>query len=553
MNQPEAYRSHAVIVSASIEVRSGARVEQRADEQLAAAARRLDQSDSLARAPLMRRVLQYLVDAARRGEGDRLTPYRVAVEAFGKPESFDPATNASVRVEMARLRRILAAEALKHPGQPCLELPQGSYRVRVRQDPANARMAGRYEYSMPPTGPGLMVVGLECDRVPEARHAAVGMARLLYDELTRYGWLYVVDGLDLEPTRSGLFDQCTQRYACQFLLRGHVAPASEADGISLAIELMDAVGRTTLWQGRFALGPRKTDADAADIAVMVARELAEPFGIITRTGLGRARVSRFDGRWAATELALKYNLYISSAMTPTLHEELAQRAAALLERWPHFALGLEVQGVLARDEYAFRMSGRAAGIEALDRANERLNQAITLNPLLVRARFQLATLSYFRRDIAGFERALEQVLALNGNHPEFLHWGGTYLSLAGRHDQGRALMERAAMLHHGAPLYVSGTLLGLYAQGRSQHAVAALDDVGIDIPSYVMQLCRATVLADVGRTEEAAAALRRAVALMPDLATDLEAETRKWMYDEALAERTVRHLLPLLPPAREPH
>jgi hypothetical protein len=61
------------------------------------------------------------------------------------------------------------------------------------------------------------------------------------------------------------------------------------------------------------------------------------------------------------------------------------------------------------------------------------------------------------------------------------------------------------------------------------------------------------VLADVGRTEEAAAALRHAVALMPDLATDLEAETRKWMYDEALAERTVRHLLPLLPPAREPH
>lgn len=524
-------------------------MEDRADERLAAVALRLDQSEPMARSPVLRQVLRYLVDAAQRGEGDRLTPYRVAVEAFGKPVSFDPSTSASVRVEMARLRRILNAEALQHPGQPCLELPRGSYRVRVGDGPPGTRMAARYEYSAPPTGPGVMVVGLDCDHLPEARHAAVGMARMLYDELTRYGWLYVVDGLDLATTHTGLFEECTRRYECPFLLRGRVAAGDEPRGFTLTFELMDAVGRSSLWHGVFAQGPQDAGVDVSDVAVTVARALAEPFGIITRTGLGRAITSRFDGRWPATELALKYNLYIATDMTRALHEELAQRAAALLERWPRFALGLEIQGVLARDDYAFRMTGNAVGIETLARATELLNRAIASDPMLVRAHFQLATLCYFKRDIAGFELALQQVLALNGNHPEFLHWGGTYLCLAGRHEQGRALMERAAMFHHRAPLYVSGTLLALYAQGRSQEAVAALDYVAIDIPIYMMQLCRATVLADIGRTEEAAAALRRAVGLMPDLGTDLEAETRKWMYDDALADRTLRHLLPLLPPA----
>ena len=505
----------------------------------------IEQDDGFARSPTLRRVLGYLVDSERRGDSDALTPYRVAIEAFGKPEDFDPATSASVRVEMARLRRLLAEYRQRHPERPGIDIPKGSYRPQLLPPARLTPAQGYSEFVVPPAGPGVMVLGFACVLAPGARHIAVGLARLLYEELTRYRWLYIVDALDLEPSQPGLFDQCVDRYECQFLLRGNVAPAAAPDTFRVTIELLDAITRGLLWRSEYDVGPGSTDGDASDIAVAVAQVLAQPFGIVTIAGLNTQRAGRYEGRWSAADLAMRFNLYLALELTPQLHADLLRRTREMLDGAPQFALGWKILGSLTRDEYVFRMRPRAPRVQTLQRAAEYYERALMFDPLLSRAAFLLATVRYFLGDGAGFEHWLRRALVLHGNHPEQNHWGGVFLCLAGRHAEGSALLERADMAHHHAPLYRAGTVLGWFALGRLDEALEMSGAFPDESPIYVLHVARAVVLAAAGQPEPAAAALARAVRLQPELHDDLQGEIDKWFLDPPLAARVAGHLLPL--------
>ena len=48
--------------------------------------------------------LEYLVNEALAGRGERLKAYNVALEVFDRPETFDPVVDPLVRIEAARLR-----------------------------------------------------------------------------------------------------------------------------------------------------------------------------------------------------------------------------------------------------------------------------------------------------------------------------------------------------------------------------------------------------------------------------------------------------------------
>jgi hypothetical protein len=61
-------------------------------------------SDLFSRSDRLCRFLRFSVEQALRGESDRVKEYVVAVEAFGRPASFDSRVDPVVRVEARRLR-----------------------------------------------------------------------------------------------------------------------------------------------------------------------------------------------------------------------------------------------------------------------------------------------------------------------------------------------------------------------------------------------------------------------------------------------------------------
>ena len=84
------------------------------------------------------RLLKFLANRSLTGEAEQLNGYSVAVDALGKPETFDPRQDSSVRFQMGRLRKKIeeyyAGEGKDDPF--LIGIPKGSFTVVCRERPA---------------------------------------------------------------------------------------------------------------------------------------------------------------------------------------------------------------------------------------------------------------------------------------------------------------------------------------------------------------------------------------------------------------------------------
>src|ERR1700733_5924648 len=92
---------------------------------------RIFQSKAFRSSDVLRHLLSYLADASLAGTADELKEYTVAVDALGKPSSYDPRQESAVRMQVGRLRLKLAeyyrTEGLDDP--VIVDLPKGGFRV----------------------------------------------------------------------------------------------------------------------------------------------------------------------------------------------------------------------------------------------------------------------------------------------------------------------------------------------------------------------------------------------------------------------------------------
>ena len=73
------------------------------------------------------RFLSHVVEETLSGRGDRIKAYSIAVEVFGRGESFDPQTDPIVRIEAGHLRRALERYYLTagHADPILITIPKG--------------------------------------------------------------------------------------------------------------------------------------------------------------------------------------------------------------------------------------------------------------------------------------------------------------------------------------------------------------------------------------------------------------------------------------------
>jgi hypothetical protein len=93
---------------------------------------RVLQSESFRNSASLRRLLSYLAERSLNHTADELKEYVIGVDVFGKPPSYDPQKDASVRVQISRLRqKIDEYNKGEGSGEPyCLVLPKGHFTIR---------------------------------------------------------------------------------------------------------------------------------------------------------------------------------------------------------------------------------------------------------------------------------------------------------------------------------------------------------------------------------------------------------------------------------------
>src|SRR5579863_6663512 len=100
-------------------------------EAIRAQVERVVQSRTFEGSEIHRRLLQYLAEKAISGEADRLKEYTIALDAFGKPPTYDPKHDSIVRLQVGRLRQKLAAYYQSEAkGDPVLvSVPKGAFKL----------------------------------------------------------------------------------------------------------------------------------------------------------------------------------------------------------------------------------------------------------------------------------------------------------------------------------------------------------------------------------------------------------------------------------------
>jgi hypothetical protein len=95
-------------------------------------------SDTFARAPGLASILSYVCEQYFRGESAQIKEYNIAVEALGRPASFNQKQDSIVRVEIHHLRKRLRQyyDTLGSHDQYLIEIPQGQYVPHFIPNPA---------------------------------------------------------------------------------------------------------------------------------------------------------------------------------------------------------------------------------------------------------------------------------------------------------------------------------------------------------------------------------------------------------------------------------
>lgn len=100
-------------------------------EASSAQIQRIVQSKAFRTSEVHRNLLTYLAEKSLSGDSDNIKEYTVGLDVFGKPDSYDPRQESTVRMHVARLRQKLAeyyrTEGVDDP--IFVDLPKGGFRV----------------------------------------------------------------------------------------------------------------------------------------------------------------------------------------------------------------------------------------------------------------------------------------------------------------------------------------------------------------------------------------------------------------------------------------
>ncbi len=490
----------------------------------------------------MSALLTYLVAEEVAGRGDKLTGYKVGVEALRKPDHFDPGSDASVRVEAGRLRRMLSAYAAARPGAEwSLVIAKGSYRPRL--EPRRTRPANPIStVTSPSSGPAVAVLACEAlDDDVQATRFAVGLRQELLTELFRYREFHFVDASGLS-VGGDVASRCTAEFECEFMLGVRVSASASRFRVHLGVTDLEL--DRLAWSERFDLDRANLDilAVSEDLAATVADRLARPAGVIV-TAAASKRQGKRGVDWSATDCIVQWHQYRLRERSREGHARLKGQVTRTLQRDPGFALGFVIYAQLVIDEVVYRMDDRAEPGERFQRASHLIEQALSIDPHNAVAHYVKAQTHYFRREFEPFLSEVEKALSLQPRSTDMLHQCGSFLCLYGRGDSGRDLLEKSGMRYHSGVGYRLGYLIAEYFYNDDPEPARRLYETAY-IPDdlAMVYLIGALIYARCDNLDMAARLVRQAYQSQSGLRGGVEALATSWFADPSLRQRALAEL-----------
>lgn len=463
-------------------------------------------------------LLRFLFEESIVKERNNLTAYVIATEGLNQPASFDAQKNPLVRVQAARLRKLLDAyyldEGVADPWR--INMPKGGYHLRVFKsgthldNTAHRRTTGR-------------------DLAP--RIAVLPFDNLSGDDSNRY----ICDGItqeiihimatsrEIQLLASGTtfhyrvgqeqFSKVAQELGVDYLLHGSIR--MDAQEIRVTTFLYDAHTEQHVWteQYQHKLSPQSIFEIQESIASMIAHHVTTPYGAIHR----HMRTKSIDD-FAAYAAILRYYQY-QEDLSPETHKIAVDAIERTIMDHPEYAEAWGCIAGLYAAEHMFGFNVRKLDRPPLERALEAARKSLQLLPDSIIGLYGLANSYYYLGDREAFRVAAQRAIELAPNRPEVL--GGLSLQICydGQWTRGLAMLDKARELNPLHPgWYWFPYAIHHYKNDDYEQALSYAQR--INMPGFFWDhTFLAMILGQLGRINEAKTHLEKALTLNPALAT----------------------------------
>ena len=570
-------------------------------EAVRAAVERVVASQDFAASDRARRFLRYVVDETLSGRADRIKAFSVAVEVFGRDQTFDPQNDPVVRIEAGRLRRALEHYyLLSGKDDPVLiEIPKGGYvptftaraadpesapappgaaadRVPIRHEAQSRRalwlvvpailaavavgLAAAYVLDFPVRGAANMrpgpavpqVLVLPFTDLGDGNVSALYSAALTDEIVTALGSFKEIAVLGVQTSRS-LPDEpdiaeLHDTLGVQYVLEGSVRANQET--VRVAVRVTSSKSGMVLWSRTYenAVDPNVLFSLPAKTAGEVAAAVAQPYGIVFQAERG------FETRAPPDDLeaylcTLSYYAY-RAAISPEGYVRVKDCPERAVADYPDYATAWALLAHIYIDEIR---TGFGAGTESpVKRALATARTAVRLDPENVRALQALATALFFDHRIDDAFEVADRALALNPNDTELLGQVGQLKGQSGHTEEGRALLEKALAQNPGHTGFYRGVLaVTAYVQGDYKAALREIEQTDMRrLP--IFYAVAAIIYAQNGMIEEGRAAIAQFEEMAPGFIPNVWAELDKRNIPLEAQRRMVEGLekLGVTPPPR---
>jgi TolB-like protein len=486
-----------------------------------------------------RRLLEYLVTEELEGRGSRIKAYSIATEVLGRPSSFDPQKDPIVRIEAARLRRVLEHYYLTDGRDDAviIEIPKGAYvphfRWRVADGGAQAPSSrdapevptGRLLRTLLVAGTGIAVLVLALVwvgamllrpneeaagnlRVPalivkpltdlgqnsDSALIAQGLTERIIEKTSRFSELSVI-AADDEFSR---IPAAEARYEFGGTLR------TEGDRLLVQARLVDRTDGRVIWADSFdvELKPRQIFNVELQIADQIATRIAEPSGVVFESER-RMLLDTPPESWSAYYCMLTAYAYRASYAADQHGPVRAclERAVAL---HPDYATAWALLSLAYLDEARFFYPPPpGTSVPALTRAYDTARNAVRIDPANIRGQQALMMALSLRGEHAAAIEVGSKALALNPNDVEFKGDFGYRLAMAGEWDRGCRFVDDAlkASAQKSAYYKIATALCRYFSNDLREAAIFIRDADASENPAY--HVIAAAIMAEAGETAEA--------------------------------------------------
>ncbi|MCZ8098626.1 MAG: hypothetical protein O9972_11975 [Burkholderiales bacterium] len=542
---------------------------------------RILESSDFCRSERLSKFLQFIVEERLGGRSERLKAYTIALAVFDRPSSFDPQSDPLVRIEATRLRRTLERYYLTDGKLDPLviSVPKGAYipnivpragdtsgeasampsleerpteaailqkvtRPRLSMRAAGASLAAlafavagvvmvlrtmlspleiHWHDSSALAPPALAILPFRSAGADEeGRRVAAGLDDAVIDQLAKLGDLRVL-GREASQLIHAAQTPANEpaRYNVRYFVEGSLT--SEQSNATVSVRLLDGEQRQVVWSTRIpvTLSPDVAIAQV-EVAAIVARTLAQPYGVLYRMDASRSgQGSRIDALASACVADFyKYRLSVSAdgnRMVRVCLEETVKRA-------PQHATAWAMLSLVHLDDLRFGLNPGQNFATIVKRAGEAAERAVELDPENIRA-LQAAMLArFFAGDVERGRAAGDKALEINPHDTEVLSEYGTRLAQTGEWARGARMLEaalaqdplNAGVLHGHAAL---ATLM----EGRIDAAAAHLRKMKVG-PHPSILFIKLLVHAESGEMTAAREAFASLKQLGSTFVTDLDKE-----------------------------